>query len=92
MEFLPVELVERILSLANLSHAENLSCRLVCRGFCSIVSPTAFSRVRISKLTRDAFDGIVNLSQSQLASYVVDFEYKVIRFISSSTYMSQPFA
>ncbi|RPB07891.1 hypothetical protein P167DRAFT_376621 [Morchella conica CCBAS932] len=83
MESLPVELVERILSLANLSHAENLSCRLVCRGFCSIVSPTAFSRVRISKLARDAFDGIVNLSQSQLASYVVEFEYKVIRFISS---------
>lgn len=84
MEKLPVELLDRILRLSNQPHNVRLACRLVCRGFCSVLNPEAFRRIRTSEFNRDAFDRLLCLSQSPLAQFVVDYEYQLIPFFSAS--------
>lgn len=85
IEKIPVELLERILSLTDCSHNARLAYRLVCRGFCSVLNPTVFRRIRTTGFNRDSFDQLVDISQSPLAQFVIEYEYKLTPFLSAST-------
>lgn len=85
IEKIPVELLERVLSLIDCSHNARLTYRLVCRGFRSVLNPLAFRRIRTSGFNRDSFDHLVDISQSPLAQFVVEYEYKLTPFLSAST-------
>lgn len=73
MDSLPLEILTKIL----LNLPPNPSDRLVCHSFNDILTPGCFRRVRTGEFTKDAFDRLVNLSQSGVSRYVKDYEYLV---------------
>ncbi|RPA99942.1 hypothetical protein L873DRAFT_841227 [Choiromyces venosus 120613-1] len=73
MDSLPLEILTKIL----LNLPPNPSDRLVCHAFKDILTPACFRRIRTWEFTKDAFDRLVNLSQSGLSRYVRDYEYLV---------------
>jgi hypothetical protein len=87
MNRLPIELISQILDSCNLSHNETLRTRLVCKAFSSCLTRNAFRRIRTT-FSRESFDCLVNLSQSAVAEYVVDFEYELVSFVKLSTVTS----
>ncbi|CUS11304.1 unnamed protein product [Tuber aestivum] len=73
MDSLPLEILTKIL----LNLPPNPSDRLVCRAFKDILTPGCFRRIRTVQFAKDAFDRLVNLSQSEVSRYVEDYEYLV---------------
>jgi hypothetical protein len=86
MERLPVELLDSVFEFLSgdpeVTDNALRQTRLVCRSFCNALTSSAFKRVRLCEFNRDAFDCLVSLSQSPLASYVRTFEYKVVHHLS----------
>jgi hypothetical protein len=86
MERLPVELLDSVFEFLSgdpeVTDNALRQTRLVCRSFCNALTSFAFKRVRLCDFNRDAFDCLVSLSQSPLASYVRTFEYKVVYHMS----------
>ncbi|KAG0130212.1 hypothetical protein HOY82DRAFT_562715 [Tuber indicum] len=73
MDSLPLEILTKIL----LNLPPNPSDRLVCHAFKDVLTPGCFRRIRTGAFTKDAFDRLVNLSQSGVSQYVEDYEYLV---------------
>ncbi|KAA8906113.1 hypothetical protein FN846DRAFT_890290 [Sphaerosporella brunnea] len=96
MQHFPVELLDTIFSYLDPENDPRISpsflreLRLLCKSFHVSLTPLAFRRLRLSQFNRDAFDRIVNISQSGIALHVRTFEYKIVEHISPRACARKP--